>query len=35
MFLGGMAEMNKDVIDIQGISAPIFSFILDFIYTGK
>ena len=35
MFLGGLAEADKDRVDIHGMSSDIFKILLEFIYTGE
>ena len=35
MFLGGLSEVDKDRVEIHGISADVFKILLEFIYTGE
>ena len=35
MFLGGLAEADKDRVEIHGITPDIFKILLEFIYTGE
>ena len=35
MFISGMCEHDKDVVQIGGVSSATFSILLDFLYSGK